>query len=217
MSAAEARRADTSRDAIRAYLDAKAGTGASLGDVAEVAEITADSMQALFATIDRAVYRELREISNYITRMRSEISLLDAGEINSARLPSAGGHLGEIVQETEDATNAIMEAAEAMLNAPADDAAALKALVDDKVTAIFEACSFQDITGQRIARVVEILEHIEVRVACFAAAIDGGPDGGGVEDPRERRARELLLNGPQPRKTAVRQAEVDALMAATHA
>ena len=54
------------------------------------------------------------------------------------------------------------------MGADASDPAAYKALVDEKMMIIFEACSFQDITGQRIAKVVETLQHIEQRVARFA-------------------------------------------------
>jgi chemotaxis protein CheZ len=205
-------------DRVRAYVDAKGAGEASFGDVVALAEITADSMQTFFATIDKAIYGELREIADYISRMRQEIALLRAGELQSDRLPKAGEHLGAIVAATEEATNAIMEAAEAMLAAEGEDEATYKALVNDKVMAIFEACSFQDLTGQRIAKVVATLEQIEARVGRFAAAVKvGGDSVDAPEDERERRARELLLNGPQAAGIAIAQNEVDALMAASPA
>jgi chemotaxis protein CheZ len=198
---------------VRAYVDARSAGDATFGDVVALAEITAESMQAFFATIDKSIYRELREIAEYITNMRSEIAALHAGELKTDRLPKAGEHLGAIVVATEEATNAIMEAAEAMLAAEGEDEATYKALVNDKVMSIFEACSFQDLTGQRIARVVETLEHVEARIGRFAAAVrtEGGDET--QETERERRARELLLHGPQSRGEAIAQNEIDALMA----
>lgn len=198
---------------VRAYVDAKGAGEATFRDAVALAEIAADSMQAFFATIDRSIYRELREIADYITNMRSEIALLHAGELKSDRLPKAGEHLGAIVVATEDATNAIMEAAEAMLAAEGEDAAAYKAIVNDKVIAIFEACSFQDLTGQRIARVIETLEHIEARIGRFAAAVKTETGPAVAESDREKRARELLLHGPQAKGVAIDQTDVDALFA----
>lgn len=198
---------------VRAYVDAKGSGEATFKDVVALAEITADSMQAFFATIDRSIYRELREIAEYITNMRSEITALHAGELKTDRLPKAGEHLGAIVLATEEATNAIMEAAEAMLGAEGEDEATYKALVNDKVMQIFEACSFQDLTGQRIARVVETLENIEARIGRFAAAVKTDAEFSLAESDRERRARELLLHGPQHKNVAIGQNDVDALFA----
>ncbi len=199
-------------DRVREYVSGKSEGEASFGDVVALAEITADSMQTFFAAIDRTIYRELREIAEYITNLRSEIAHLRAGELQNDRLPKAGEHLGAIVAATEEATNAIMEAAEAMLAASGEDEAAFKKIVNDKVMTIFEACSFQDLTGQRIARVVETLEQIEKRIGRFAAAVKTtAPSAPAAEDPRERRARELLLNGPQDRGVAIEQSDVDAL------
>jgi chemotaxis protein CheZ len=197
-------------DRVRAYVDGK-GEHTSFTDVVALAEITADSMQAFFESIDRSIYRELREIADYITNMRNEITQLRAGELKTDRIPKAGEHLGAIVMATEEATNTIMEAAEAMLAAEGEDEATYKALVNDKVMSIFEACSFQDITGQRIARVVETLENIENRIGRFAAAVQTKGEAAAEESERERRARELLLNGPQSKGVAIDQNDVDAL------
>lgn len=196
---------------VRDYVGAKAGGEATFGDVVALAEITAESMQAFFATIDRTIYRELREISDYILNMRTEIAHLRAGDLQSNRLPRAGEDLGAIVLATEEATNSIMEAAEAMMEAAGKDEATLRNVVNDKVMAIFEACSFQDLTGQRIARVISTLEHIEERIGRFASAVKTDADAVEPESAREKRARELLLHGPQDKSVAIDQTDVDAL------
>jgi len=196
---------------VRDYVGGKSGGEATFGDVVALAEITADSMQAFFATIDRSIYRELRDISDYIMNMRAEIAHLRAGEMQSDRLPRAGEDLGAIVLATEEATNTIMEAAEAMMAAAGEDEATLRNVVNDKVMSIFEACSFQDLTGQRIARVISTLEHIEARIGRFALAVKTDADAPDEETDREKRARELLLHGPQDKGVAIAQTDVDAL------
>ena len=93
-----------------------------------------------------------------------------------------------------------MECAEALMAADASDPAAYKALVDEKMMIVFEACSFQDITGQRIAKVVETLQHIETRVARFADVMRAKDLDGFLhesERARAERKQKLMLNGPQ--------------------
>lgn len=197
---------------MRAFVDSKAGGEATFTDVVALAEISAQSMQALFASIDAKIYAELREISEYVTNVRSEIAALRVQELNASRLPEAGAHLGAIKHATEDSANAIMEAAEAILAAQGEDDAAYKALVTEKVMTIFEACSFQDITGQRVGRVIDTLEQIERRMARFADAVKAIDGCAEPEDAAATRARELLLHGPALGSGAIRQTDVDALM-----
>lgn len=183
-------------------------------DVLELAEITAKSLQVFFETMDTAVYREMREIAGYIERMKSEIGALQADDIKSSRIPAAGQELGAIVKSTESATDTIMNCAEALIAADGLDPAAYRALVQEKMVVIFEACSFQDITGQRIAKVIETLQHIESRVSRFASIVtteEGTGFASDEERAREERKKRLLLHGPQLASQAIDQAEVDAL------
>ncbi len=67
------------------------------------------------------------------------------------------------MQATEEAANWIMEAAEAIgdwLRDNKQDAGSMD-VVNEKVNAIFEACSFQDGTGQRIRRAIQHLQQVE--------------------------------------------------------
>jgi chemotaxis protein CheZ len=183
-------------------------------DIIRLAEIAAESLQSFFQTFDVTVYRELREIAGYIDSMREEIGALQANELKDSKIPLAGQELGAIVKSTEQATNTIMECAEALMAADAKDPAAYKALVDEKMLVIFEACSFQDITGQRIKKVVDTLQHIEERVSRFAKVMQAKDlEGFLTDNERERteRQKRLLLNGPQHETEAIKQNEVDAL------
>jgi chemotaxis protein CheZ len=184
-------------------------------DIIRLAEIAAQSLQAFFETFDATVYRELREIAGYIDSMRQQIGALQPHEIRENRIPAAGQELSAIVKATEHATNTIMECAETLMAADASDAAAYKALVDEKMLVIFEACSFQDITGQRIAKVVETLQHIEERVARFADVMQvKDMEGFVTESERDRaeRRQRLMLHGPQLEGQAIGQSDVDSLI-----
>ena len=183
-------------------------------DIISLAEVSAQSLQSFFQALDAKIYRELREIAQYIESMKHEIGALQVNDLKNSRIPAAGEELGAIVQATEAATNSIMECAEAVMAADGADPAAYKALVDEKMLVIFEACSFQDITGQRIAKVVETLEHIESRVARFAEVMrDKDLEGFLTENERQRKERKdkLLLNGPQLEGQGVAQSQVDAM------
>src|SRR6267154_284173 len=171
-------------------------------DIITLAEVAAQSMQGFFQAMDSKVYRELREIAGYIESMRTEIGALQVNDLKKSRVPSAGEELGAIVQATENATNTIMTCAEALMGADDSDPAAYKALVDEKMMIIFEACSFQDITEQRIARFAEVMK---------ATDLDGFLNEN--ERAREERNKKNLLNGPQLAGAGVDQSDVDKMFA----
>ena len=188
------------QDRIAAHLRRKLGDDVSLADVVALAEITAQSLQGVFESMDSAVHRELQGIADYIKAMKAEIGGLHFNELKRTRIPAAGQELDAIVKATETASNTIMECAEAVLAGDAGDPAAFKAMVDEKMLVIFEACSFQDITGQRIAKVVDTLKHIEARVSRFTEAMrtrDTGRFVSAEERASEERRQKLILHGPQ--------------------
>ncbi len=189
-------------------------TQLSLTDVASVTEVLIGTMSVFFKSIDTSIYRECRSLSDYISNARKEIASLQPGDLESARIPRAGLELDAIVQQTEEATNTIMEAAEEIMGLDPDDKDNYVATSQDAVMRIFEACSFQDITGQRISKVVETLAHIETRVMELRDLL-------GVTDKDIEEAKEAagpipedksLLSGPALEGEGIDQSEVDALM-----
>jgi chemotaxis protein CheZ len=200
--------------AIYDFLQKKRPDETSLADVLELAEISARSMQRFYEDMDSAVYRELREIAGYIESLKREIGALKANEIKTTRIPAAGQELSAVCKATEAATNTIMECAEEVMAADIREPAVYKALVEEKMMIIFEACSFQDITGQRISKVVETLQLIDERVSRFSKAISARETSGHSTDTerlREERKERLLLNGPQLNGPETSQSEVDAM------
>jgi chemotaxis protein CheZ len=158
---------------------------------------------------------DLRKIADYIVALRREIAVLQANEMHMRKIPDAGQELAAVVTSTEGATNEIMAIAEAVLAADASDPIAYKEFVDGEMMALFETCAFQDITGQRIARVVKALEQIEARVSRFASYTGVKDEAGHATDAEAadaRRSEKLLLHGPVDGDDANLQPAIDQLL-----
>ena len=94
------------------------------------------------------------------------------------------------------------------------DAPELASRITDEVMKMFEACAFQDITGQRISKIVRLLNQIEARVNDLAAVVGIGEEVAAADlTVAELRARNLLLNGPALDGPETNQADIDALFA----
>lgn len=139
------------------------------------------------------LHKDCKDLAGYITEARSEIADIRPDDIKQDKLPRAGKELDAIVQATESATNQIMTAAEKIMSARVTE----PDVVNDACMEIFEACSFQDITGQRISKVVNTLEYIETYLSKLTRAwgheLDLPAEDGGEVDPDDD---SNLLNGP---------------------
>lgn len=185
-----------------------------LNDVMKMAEIMMNSMHGFFKSMDVAVYKEMRDIATYIEKAKGDISNLQANKLKGEHIPVAGRELDEVVAATERATDTIMENAEMIMSTDPTDHAAYQTAVNDGLMNIFEACSFQDITGQRITKVVTTLKHIEERVSKFASATgvqDNDSDVSDSEAARLQREKDLILHGPQTASEATAQDDIDAM------
>jgi chemotaxis protein CheZ len=101
-----------------------------------------------------------------------------------------------------------------MMAADGADVVAIKTIVEAGCMRIFEACAFQDITGQRIAKVVNTLTFIEERLSSlqkvWGDTIGDVPADAPVEAAKTGEA--ILLNGPALAGEGINQSDVDALM-----
>jgi len=186
------------------------GEQMTLSDVIGVAELLTSSLQPLLRRIDVTLHQELRGILLKIETLRAEISKVHADDISSNRIPEMGRELSYVVKATEDATNAIMSAAEKVLANQERPEAEFKALVADEMMKIFEACSFQDITGQRVTKVVETVEVIEDRINILCEMMDGRVKPvKPVLTAREQSKKDRLLSGPA--SGGADQAMIDAM------
>ncbi|HSV28637.1 MAG TPA: protein phosphatase CheZ [Candidatus Omnitrophota bacterium] len=182
--------------------------------IAEVVRAMLDTMTGDISSSDIKLYREIESLADYIHAAKAEIAALRPGEITNDFIASATDELDAIVGATEAATNEIMDSAEHLES--------LTPMMDQEVadrltaitTRIFEACTFQDITGQRITKVVKVLKEIETRVEHLVKAF--GTDIAEAEAPAKAKdtvTDEDLLNGPQLPSDAADQAEIDRLLA----
>ena len=120
----------------------------------------AELSMEIHATVDLMDFSE-NNLSSQLKGIREQIASVVA--MPTAATRNSGLELEAVVQATEAAANRIMEAAEAIgdwLREGKNDPASMEA-VNEKVNAIFEACSFQDVTGQRIRRAIQHLQHVE--------------------------------------------------------
>ncbi|MFC7048524.1 protein phosphatase CheZ [Emcibacter nanhaiensis] len=186
----------------------------SLPDVAALTEVLMRSTESYFRSIDLTLYQECQSLADYINDAKAEIASLSPEHSDSAQIPRAGQELEAIVQQTESATNTIMESAERIMSAETDDAEAFQATVHDAVMQIFEACSFQDITGQRISKVVRTLEYVEDRIDRLINILGIQEDdvAKAARDEEEIDENKALLNGPALEGEGIDQTEIDALL-----
>jgi len=149
----------------------------------------------------------LQYLSDHIRMTRNEIGALRQGDGDQQLFGNTADELEEIVTETARAANNIMDAAEMIERVAADlESSAGNALMD-AVTKIYEASAFQDITGQRITKVVRMLQSLETKLASLTEAFGPSENASAVAPQGD----EALLNGPQLRKSASSQSDIDAL------
>jgi chemotaxis protein CheZ len=150
---------------------------------------------------------ELDLIHDAITRTKREIAVLHGKSFNGEEMARVTGELGAVVGGTEEATQQILEAAEAIDNAATalskvtspDQQKLLSEEIQERVVSIFEACNFQDLTGQRINKVMTTMKFIENHITVMMD-IWGGVDAIKAHAPAivdTREGDDRLLNGPK--------------------
>jgi len=179
----------------------------------------------LFAELQRFVDRRIAELSaelhasvqladmteERITRELAQVQEKIAGlvAVPTASTRNSGVELEAVVLATEAAANTIMEAAEAIQDwivRGERDPQAIETLAGE-VNSIFEACSFQDVTGQRIRRAIQHLQQVESVLERFLPPGPERPRGSRVE------VRTQLHTVAAPASAAdLAQAEIDALL-----
>lgn len=186
-----------------------------------IAELSAE----LSATSDMADMAE-EKLSRQLATVHEQIAQLVAIPASSAR--NSGLELEAVVHATESAANVIMEAAEAIsawISGGQKDEASIQAL-SARVNSIFEACSFQDVTGQRIRRAIQHLQQVETMLEQIVPGVvpDGAPrlviatqmrtvtEAALATPDLSQDDIDALLNGAPPKPVEMSQAEIDALL-----
>jgi chemotaxis protein CheZ len=190
-------------------------------DIVNIVESVIDSIEGDLTAVGLKVYADIEALARYINTARAEIAELRPDDINSQHLPAATDELTAIVGSTEQATHTIFEAVESIEALCEKMDPEVAGQVSTAVTSIYEACGFQDITGQRITKVVTALQQVESKVDALLHAFGDdiqrdAPAKGAAKkttSPSGAPARpdEDLMNGPQLPENAISQDDIDAL------
>lgn len=153
---------------------------------------------------------------------RSEIAALRAKGVTDPSRSRATDELDAVVSDTETATETILASAEEIDQIIATLSSrisghdqTLASEIQDHVIRIFEACNFQDISGQRISKVVGLLQFIEMRLQKMEQvwnAVSSFDSEGDLCKAADINDESSLLNGPALKKDSpVSQDEIDSL------
>jgi chemotaxis regulatin CheY-phosphate phosphatase CheZ len=166
--------------------------------------------------------RELQEMSAYIQRTRGEISAMrlrdEKDGTGNSRINGATEELDAIVSSTERATSDILAAAERIFALASDLPPELEHVggeISSHATDIMTHCSFQDLTGQRITKVVNTLRYLEQRVTAMVDIWGVNDDTKAAAGPTDDRPDAHLLNGPARPGEGRTQDEIDQLLSGT--
>lgn len=159
------------------------------------------------------IFAELKDLQRIINEARSDIGSMRPADINDKHIPNATDELDAVVEATAEATGTIMDSCD-VIQEKADAAGEAGGAINAEVIKIYEACSFQDITGQRITKVVKTLQTIEEKVGRLVEILGDKLPLEELEGEAEdaRKGDEKLLNGPQMPDKAITQDDIDALL-----
>jgi chemotaxis protein CheZ len=170
------------------------------------------------------LYQQLLSLATYIEMARQDVAAIRPTDIQASKIPAVTDDLDAIVLSTEEATSVILDAAEKLENVASKIDGESQTIVNDAVTRIYEACNFQDLTGQRITRVVKAVKDIEVKVEALVTALHdqlglAADELAALTAVKETASKAKagkkndadLLNGPQNGTGAKSQEEIDRL------
>ena len=178
-------------------------------------QLTAEQMEEA-----QSLQSEIFNLFQYIERFREEIARIYAAEKegDDDAFSTMSQQLDAIVDATETATNGILENLEGIDEAvdklrESGAAPELCDAVSNRTMAAMENCTFQDITGQRVTKVVRSMKFVEERVNSMVELLGRETTEKLSQDlPQEEKTEEeKLLEGPQMAGAAISQDDIDAL------
>jgi chemotaxis protein CheZ len=161
----------------------------------------------------QTLQREVAGIAAYVSELRIAINALRAPELAETKLPSIRGDLEAVGKATRSAADRILDTAENMLAAAAKGTLN-PADIELKMMELMEVCSFQDLSGQRIKRVTDVIDAIAQRLDNFvekARAANGALASADRDIAMQKRNDERLTHGPGHRE-ALNQDAIDMLL-----
>ncbi|MEW6542424.1 MAG: protein phosphatase CheZ [Nitrospirota bacterium] len=187
--------------------------------------------------LDQGLFHRIVEVSRYIDETVQKLSKLDMpAQMSAGQLPQASKHLSDLIRMTEEGTHRVMELAEEIQGTHASVATALDALgsalagakrgkgyveqvgkikdmlvQDDKrLLDIMTALSFQDLAGQRIKKIMTILDDVQRRLLEMVVVFGGYQTGPGQRGTTS--ADEMLRQLDASKTSAQNQDLVDQIL-----
>ncbi len=151
-----------------------------------------------------AAAHEFTDIQDDIAHVKRELSAL-INDGNERRMARSAGELGAAVEGMETATQKILASAEIIDDCARTLAAALTDEyhhgltqdLQDHVVRIYEACNFQDLSGQRIGKVIGILMMVEERLAAMVERFSTTAESKRSTAAAASSSGDELINGPR--------------------
>ena len=160
--------------------------------------------------------QQLEELTAYVRKVSRELAAIGPSSLRNSHIPHATDQLGAVVEATELAANQIMDACDTLQTVGMEVGGDHAKKIGDAVTTIYEACGFQDLTGQRIVTVRQTLSVIEGRLGDLMQMLGIPSDmhhEAGEEEAELAVDQNKMLNGPQLPGAAIDQSAIDALLA----
>jgi chemotaxis protein CheZ len=167
---------------------------------------------------------ELDAMKEAITSTKQEIASIHRSEFEGKGMRRVAGELDAVVGATEQATTSILAAVEEieananLLRAAGAETANNDCVgaILDRVVVLYEACNFQDLTGQRINKIVNVLKFVEERLDKMIGVwggLEAFKDLADQDGPTAIDEDKALLNGPklEDDQGHVAQNDIDAL------
>lgn len=184
-----------------------------MDEIIRIVESVVETMEGDLSGAAVKLYHEFESLAVFIQKAKADIASLCPDEIQAKHIPSATDELDAIVLATEQATGEIIDSAEKIEATFEDVSDEVRKKLNDATTNIYQACSFQDITGQRISKIVGTLKVIEDKiqelVSAFGSRLPPAEKTASVKKPTSDAD---LLNGPQLPGGGKSQEEIDALL-----
>jgi chemotaxis regulatin CheY-phosphate phosphatase CheZ len=177
------------------------------GSLAET--ITASSMDVL--------RRELETMAASIAQTRKEIASIKPEGPGNNRIVTATEELDHVVKSTEKAAaERVLAIAQECKDKGIEEPLCNE--LEELGTNLLMACSFQDLTGQRMTKVVNTLRYLETRVNAMIEiwGITAQDAEKIVQQHIESKPDGHLLNGPAKEGEGVAQDDIDRLLNGEH-
>lgn len=161
-----------------------------------------DALRRAPPTEDRDAARRHGEIMHELGVLRAGLAVavptpreraaLDGPRLQAEQFTRIAHELDAVLKDSEQATQKILAAAEDIDQAANNLSAALKGEIEqglaqdirDRVIQVFEACNFQDLTSQRVAKVMATLDRTEKEIRRVLAALQEANAAPPVHGPR---------------------------------